>query len=60
MPDYYHSITTLHALQNAWRAVRAKNAAGGIDGFTLSHFEKRLNYNMNLFPKHGIPNLTYE
>ena len=46
MPDYYHSITTLHALQNAWRAVRAKNAAGGIDGFTLSHFEKRLNDNL--------------
>lgn len=46
MPDYYHSITTLHALQNAWRAVRAKNAAGGIDGFTLSHFEMRLNDNL--------------
>ena len=26
--------------------VRAKNAAGGIDGFTLSHFEKRLNDNL--------------
>ena len=38
MPDYYHSITTLHALQNAWRAVRAKNAAGGVDGFTFFPF----------------------
>lgn len=46
MRSYFKSLTTLHALQNAWRTVRAKNAAGGIDGFTLSHFEKRLNDNL--------------
>lgn len=46
MRSYFQSLTTLHALQNAWRTVRAKNAAGGIDGFTLSHFEKHLNDNL--------------
>lgn len=42
MKTSFQSFTTLHALQNAWRAVRAKNSAGGVDGFTIAHFEKRL------------------
>lgn len=46
MKSYFQSLTTLHALQNAWKTVRAKNATGGIDGFTVSHFEKHQNDNL--------------
>lgn len=40
------TISTLHALQNAWKVVRLKNSAGGIDGLTLSNFEKHLQDNL--------------
>ena len=46
MKSLFQSFTTLHALQNAWRAVRAKNSAGGVDGFTVAHFEKKLTDNL--------------
>ncbi|WP_455584481.1 CRISPR-associated endonuclease Cas1 [Bacteroides sp.] len=46
MKSLFQSFTTLHALQNAWRTVRAKNSAGGVDGFTIAHFEKRLTDNL--------------
>lgn len=46
MKSPFHSFTTLHALQNAWRAVRTKNSAGGVDGYTIAHFEKKLTDNL--------------
>ena len=46
MKSLFQSFTPLHALQNAWRAVRAKNSAGGVDGFTVAHFEKKLTDNL--------------
>lgn len=46
MKSLFQSFTTIHALQNAWMAVRTKNAAGGIDGLTISLFEKRLADNL--------------
>lgn len=47
MKTYFQSLTTFHALQNAWRVVRAKNSAGGIDGYTVAAFEKNLTDNLN-------------
>lgn len=47
MKNFFQSLTTFHALQNAWRIVRAKNSAGGIDGYTISAFEKKLTDNLN-------------
>lgn len=46
MKTSFQSLTTIHALQNAWMTVRAKNATGGVDGFTISHFEKKLSDNL--------------
>lgn len=47
MKTYFQSLTTFHALQNAWRVVRAKKSAGGIDGYTVAAFEKNLTDNLN-------------
>lgn len=46
MKSLFQSFTTLHTLQNAWRAVRVKNSAGGVDGFTIAHFEKNSTDNL--------------
>jgi hypothetical protein len=37
-------ISTLHA---AWRQVKAKNSAGGIDGFSVLQFDENLQGNLN-------------
>lgn len=47
MKSFYDTVTTYHALQNAWRIVRAKNAAGGIDGYSVAAFERNLHDNLN-------------
>lgn len=47
MKSLYDTVTTYHALQNAWRIVRAKNAAGGIDGYNVAAFERNLHDNLN-------------
>lgn len=47
MKTIYQSLTSFHALQNAWRVVRAKRSTGGIDGYTISSFEKKLTDNLN-------------
>lgn len=46
MKSLYASFTTMHALQNAWKVVRAKNASGGIDGYSIASFEKNLEDNL--------------
>lgn len=48
MKPFFQTFTTFHALQNAWRVVRAKNSAGGIDGFSVAAFEKNLADNLHL------------
>lgn len=48
MKSFFQTFTTFHALQNAWRVVRAKNSAGGIDGFSVAAFEKNLIDNLHL------------
>ena len=47
MKSLYSSFTTFHALQTAWKAVRAKNATGGIDGHSIVAFEKQLDDNLH-------------
>ena len=47
MKSLYSSFTTFHALQTAWKAVRAKNATGGIDGYSIAAFEKQLDDNLH-------------
>ena len=47
MKSLYDTVTTYHALLNAWRIVRAKNAAGGIDGYNVAAFERNLHDNLN-------------
>lgn len=42
----YAQLHNRDNLLAAWRAVRAKGAAGGIDGVTLSDFDARLDENM--------------
>ena len=48
MKPFFQTFTTFHALQNAWRVVRAKKSAGGIDGFSVAAFEKNLADNLHL------------
>lgn len=46
MPILYEQICRKEVLLTAWRAVREKGAAGGVDGVTLESFEERLDQNM--------------
>lgn len=60
MKSLYQSVTSLYALQNAWKVVRAKNSVGGIDGHSVTTFEKRLLDNLNelrheLLAKQWVP-----
>lgn len=40
--SYYSTLCTEEFLFEAWKAVKSKNAAGGIDGVTLACFEDNL------------------
>ena len=43
----FPKLCTKETLYNAWQQVKAKNAAGGIDGFTTADFEKEIDHNLN-------------
>lgn len=42
----FNSLTSLVSLHNAWKAVRGKNSAGGIDGVSVAEFEQNLMDNL--------------
>ena len=45
--SYYSKLCQEEFLFEAWKAVKSKNAFGGIDGVTLSAFEENLQENIN-------------
>ena len=42
----FHSLCLDTTLQAAWRQVKGKNSAGGIDGVSLAEFERNLYQNI--------------
>ncbi len=38
----FQSLCTVPALHHAWKTVKTKNAAGGIDGFSVAEFDDKL------------------
>ncbi len=46
MSNLYSILCSVNCLHSSWKQVKAKNSAGGIDGFTIPVFEERLNENL--------------
>lgn len=47
MPQSLHRVLCLPVtLFNAWKVVKSKNSAGGIDGLSVEAFEERLKVNL--------------
>lgn len=42
MAALFQTLCTASALLAAWKLVKTKNAAGGVDGMTVNEFEKDL------------------
>jgi len=40
-------------LLNAWKTVKSKNSAGGIDGLSVEQFEEKLADNLEVVRQHG-------
>lgn len=59
MPSHlYKTLCLPVTLHSAWKVVRLKNSAGGIDGFSVGQFEERLTENLGELRKASIPNKT--
>jgi len=43
----YQSLCTLPTLHSAWKLVKSRNSAGGIDGFSVFQFETDINDHLN-------------
>lgn len=42
MATKFQTLCTFSTLHAAWKAVKAKNSAGGVDGIIVTEFEKNL------------------